>query len=476
MTRMPLFLQRLFDRKIWFLSLTTGVLVVSLVSPSRLAKGDREDPIFRIESLISQGEYGSALSQLDMLDDEKLDAWDLRKVTLHRAICQMYSGDARAAMGQFEAVAEKEQVLTDYLAYWMAQCAERTGQNDSAVVYYRRVFMESPASILRNESVLKAATLSMGRGNYRDAVEFYDALIGKSTREDDAWVGKISALTALGDSMGARETRIKLIRNYPEHPAAREALENLDGLVEIEEIFAAGIAHMKIKKFKQAEVLFIRVMNEANDKLWQGRAQYELGHVSYNSRAYRSAERAFERAFKDYGEPMGLFQMGRCALKRGNDLAGISRFVEFVQRYPTMAGAAEALWQTGMAYQRMARQRDARQTFLQLAERYPKSEYADEAAWRAGFALYQTRQFEAAANAFLGLAGRTSESYMRDQGYYWAGKCYKRLGNEDEAQTWISRASDGFPASYYSARARAVLGIRDAVYPQTFDGASLVAG
>ena len=463
-------------RTFWLLALTALVLLVSLVSPARLAKGDREDPIFKIEAMISQGQYGPALRQLNRLDQSKLDAWDSRKVTLQRAICQMHLGNEKVALHHFRQVVDKDSVIADYLAFWMGQCAEKMGQVDSAVVYYRQVMDMEPASLLRNEAVLQAAGLLMGAKKYDDAIVFYDALIGKSTREDDAFAGKVAALTALGDSVGAREARLQLIREYPQHQEAKQALSNLDDLEDIEEVFVAGVAHMKNKKYRQAKALFQRVIKESDDKLWQGRAQYELGHVYYFSRQYRSAEKAFDTAFKKYGEPLGLFHLGRCAIKRGHDLTAATRFKEFARRFPNMEGAADALWQTGMAYQRRGRHRDARRMFLQLAERYPKSRYADEAAWRAGFALYKTRQFTAASKAFLGLAGRTDEGYMRDQGYYWAGKCFQRLGKDEEAQFWIQRASEGFPASYYSARARAVLGVSDAVYPQTTDGAPLVMG
>jgi len=462
--------------KLWLVGLTALVLLVSLVSPSRLGKSERQDPLFKIEMLISQGEYGPALSKLHRLDTAKFDAWDLRKVTLQRAICQMRLGNEAVALEHFKKGIKPDDVIADYLAFWMGQCAEATGQVDTAVVYYRKIMDMEPSSLLRNEAVLKAADLLMAREKYRDAVTFYDALIGKSTREDDALSGKLDALMALGDSVGARDVRVQLVRDYPEHKATQQVLANLEDLTDIEEIFAAGVAHMKNKKYRQARALFERVMAESDDKLWQGRAQYELGHVFYFSRQYRSAERAFEKAFKVYGEPLGLFHLGRCAIKRGHDLTATTRFQEFARRYPNMSGAADALWQTGMAYQRRGRHRDARAVFLQLAERYPKSRYADEAAWRAGFALYKTRQFTAASKAFLGLAGRTDEGYMRDQGYYWAGKCFQRLGKEDEAKYWIARASEGFPASYYSARARAVLGIREAVYPSVTDGAPLVVG
>ena len=165
-----------------------------------------------------------------------------------------------------------------------------------------------------------------------------------------------------------------------------------------------------------------------------------------------------------YHVPEALFYLGRCAIKRGHDLTGTTRFREFVRRYPNAKTAPEALWQAAMAYERRGRHSDARKLFLTLAKTYPKSTYADQAAWRAGFALYQTRQYTAASKAFLRLSHQTTASHLRDQGYYWAGKCYQKLGQKAEAQFWIERASEGFPTSYYSTRAHAVLGKTENVH------------
>jgi soluble lytic murein transglycosylase len=458
-----------------FLIIAVPVFVVFLAA-GRLSKGEQQDPVFRIEALIARGHFGEAMSVLNELDARKLDAWDARKVTLQRAVCQMRLGQSREALDIFIAIKSKSEEIDDYLAFWMGQCAEALGQSEKAEAYFARVHNLKPVSLLRDKAALKAAELAMAQGNYEAAIANYNALLGKSPREGDALAGLVVAWTEMGDSVAAREGCFQLIQDYPGHSAVREILAGLGDVDDIEELFYAGIAYRAAKKYRQAADLLRRVVKESHSKIWQGRAQYELGHVYYRSRKFRTAERAFERAFKVYEVPKALFEMGRCAIKRGHDLTATTRFREFVQHYPNLKGAAEALWQAGMAYERRGRHRDARTMFLALAKTYPKSSYADQAAWRAGFALYQTRQYTAAAKTFLRLARQTPENYLRDQGYYWAGKCYQKLGREEEAAFWIQRASEGFPTSYYSARAHAVLGRDKDIYPDTPQGEPLSIG
>jgi soluble lytic murein transglycosylase len=198
---------------------------------------------------------------------------------------------------------------------------------------------------------------------------------------------------------------------------------------------------------------------------WAGRAQYELGKAYYQRRDYRTALRAFRRASEAYRVPRALFEMGSCSVKLGRDRDAARHFLAFADKHRRIHGAAEAIWNAAMAYERMGRGRQARETFLLLAARYPKSEFADNGRWRAGFALYQKGDFEASARSFLDLAAHTDEHYLQDQGYFWAGKALKRAGLEKEGRRWIRRAAEGFPTSYYSSRAWALGNDGEARYP-----------
>ena len=233
-----------------------------------------------------------------------------------------------------------------------------------------------------------------------------------------------------------------------------------------QERFYGGVAYARHREFRKAIVLFRQVVQDASSGTWQGRAQYELGVIYYERRDYRTAERVFEKAHRIYHVPKALFQMGRCSVKLGRDLEAAERFQAFARLYPSLSGAAEALWNAAMAFERLDRYRQARKIFLRLASRYPKSAFADQGGWRAGYALYRMGDYEKAADVFLRLSENTAESHIRDQGFFWAGKCYRQMGDDEKEAHWIRQAAEGFPTSYYSARARAVLGLNSRVYPE----------
>ena len=455
---MPFFKSELVSR----IALFAFPFIAVFVIVGYLGIGEQRDPIFRVAELIAQQKFTEALSALDNMDTR--EAWDTHTAALQRAICLMHQGKYSDALAIFQSSGTTRPEIADYVAFWIGQCAVALGQAKDAENHYAKILHMKPVSLLGDQATLNAARASLAQGNAEGAMAYYQTLIGKHPREGDALAGMVEAWTALGDTVAARETRLQLIKNYPKHPSAYKMLPALSDMRDAEELFYAGVACMHAGKYQQAIALLRRVIDESQDATWRGKAQYELGHVYYRSRKYLKAESAFDRAFKVYHRPEALFYLGRCAIKRGHDLTGTTRFREFVRRYPNAKTAPEALWQAAMAYERRGRHSDARKLFIALAKAYPKSTYADQAAWRAGFALYQTRQYTAASKAFLRLSRQTTASHLRDQGYYWAGKTYKKLGQKAEARFWIERASEGFPTSYYSTRAHAVLGKTENAY------------
>ena len=451
-----------------FWTAVCGVAVLTLAllcSPERLAMSERLGPVRHAELLIDQEKYGEALRLLSGLETKGLDPWVENRILLQRAICQKSLGRFGAARSGFQALDGKMAPIQDYLTFWRAECLEAMGRSERAASLYRRVATLQPASVLKDRAVLRAADLALSQQRPSEAVALYRRLLGIGDQEVRALVGLASGLDASGDATEAREVRLRLIRDYPETPEALEALREMAPLTHTRERFYGGVAYRAHKKLRQSEALFKQIVRASSKHHWRGRAQYELGVVHFDRRQFRAAEQAFENAFRLYAVPKALYELGRCAVKTGRDVKAAAQFEAYARRYPSMKGAAEALWNAAMAYERRGKHGEARRRFLKLASRYPRSSFADKARWRAGFALYQIGAFERAARTFIGLANHTKKSHLRDQGLYWAAKCYRRVGSEKEAAARMAQAAEGFPTSYYSARARDALGMASEVYP-----------
>ena len=332
--------------RFWPIVLAVVLLVIGglLCVPGRLAMSERLDPLWRAEALIARGQYREALRLLSGLETEGLDSSEVRKILLQRAVCQKLLKQYDEALAGFQALETRFETIQDYLAFWQGECAEALGRPDRAASHYKRVFeMESP-SRLKDSAVLRAAEARMAQGRAEDAVGLYRHLLGASGQEVRALFGLVGALETVGDSAAARETRLRLVRDYPETPQAISALEQIGALSGVQERFYAAVARAENRQFRKAAALFRQVIRNASDATWRGRAQYKLGLVYYHRRDYRTAERAFQKAYRVYRVPKALLELGRCSVRLGRDLQAAEQFLEFARLYPSVTGAAEALW------------------------------------------------------------------------------------------------------------------------------------
>ena len=442
------------------------VTAAVLALPERLGRGERLDRLGRAEALMARTAYRNALQILSDVDLTGMDDWAVRRARLQRALCLKALGRFEDALTGLRAVEAASEAIRDYMDFWIAECHMELGRADSALVYFERVVDTRPSGRLMEDAALFAAGLHLQAGDARAAALMYRRLPDGSERKVGALVGLAAALDVSGDAAEARRIRLRVVRDHPESPESLAAMDSLGRLNTVQERFYGAVAYSSHGRFQEAVGLFRQIARQSGQSGWRSRAQQELGLAHFRQRDYHAAQRAFQEAHRRYRVPKALFYLGRCSVKLGLDLKAAGQFQSFASRYPATPGAAEALWQAAMAYERRGRRTKAREVFLNLAASYPQSSLADRARWRAGYALFRMGRFEEAARIFVQLAGRTPENYMRDQGAYWAGKSYGRAGRPELGVRWLRRAAAGFPTSYYASRARAVLKLKDRAHHQ----------
>lgn len=455
-------------RQLWSIGTIAGIgilAVATLVTPTKLAMAERIDPITRAEQLIGDHDYRWAANILDDLSVEGLDAWDQRRVKIQRALCAAGMGEHRHALDLFADGIEGFEPIEGYVRVWEARSFRALGETDSATARYASVIAGDPGPRLFQTAVFESASHYEALEDHQAAADTYRKLLDQGDRSSRAVLGLSKAIAAAGDSLAATRLRLRLIRDYPSSREALEAVRASEPLEGDQQVFYGAVCYARHGKYRTAARLLTGLIRSSTDRVWKGRAQYELGKVHYAKRDYRSARDAFRKAYRTYRVPKGLLEEARSMIRLGADIEGARKFEQFAKAYPTISGAAEGLWQAAMAYERRGHPKNAGRVFKLLAQRYPKNDFAEQALWRAGYLEFKREKYEQAARDFLVLANRTDETYLRDQGYYWAAKCYQRLGREEEGRYWLERATEGFPASYYSARARAALGVVDEAYP-----------
>ena len=95
------------------------------------------------------------------------------------------------------------------------------------------------------------------------------------------------------------------------------------------------------------------------------------------------------------------------------------------------------------------------------------SKYVPYAAWTAGLASWRLEQYEKAADFFtLFSISLKNDTWHQASGSFWAARSYAKLGQYDNINFWLQRASLN-PNSFYGMLSLEILGIEEKIKWQT---------
>ena len=386
---------------------------------------------------------------------------DGKRGYLQVALCHRALKEWGAALEGFRACAGRFPEIEGYRSLWIAECFEGLEAPEYARVWYERSLRFLPEGRAAERVQVRAADVCRQIGAYAPARAHYERLL------DANLSGKLLADVLFGlmqiqmemDPQAAQQTAVRLMEAYPRSDRARAAVDLLDPDLPPDVRRVVALVYLNHGECDRAVEAFREVIRR--DRGLAAEAQYLIGKAYYGTRQYERASEAFQQAYRTYRYRSALYYMARCEDGRDRDREARTIYERFAARHPDHVLADDALWCAAWSYAREGAFDEARRAYLRLSRGYPKSEYADKAAWRAGFMLYRAGDYAEALRAFEALSVNASASYMRDQSMFWGGKCLERMDDALQAKTWVQRASQGFPASYYSARAREVLAPSD---------------
>ena len=409
----------------------------------------------QIVEFIAQGRYEQAYRLLKRADRESLDQRGWEKQGFQQAVCEHFLRRPERAYEHLSQLQGALPVLEDYRRFWMARSLENMGEREAATSAYEDFLITSQHRVLIDSVSMHLAALYAEAKAYEQALQTYRQLqqhLPDLTPEILYQAARVH--DARRDRAAARQQRLQLIRDYPTHHRALEALSQLHQSKTPEEAHARAVVYLRHGQNQRAARDFKRFLDTYPRHPLAPEAHYLLGRAYLADRQYASAHQVFSRVYEQYGRPAALYHLGGTRVHRNLDSEAISTYEKFAHLYPHHKLAARALWQAAKAAERNNRFARARQFYGQLADQYPHSEYQDEARWNIGFAYYCQHQYKAALEIFQVLSQQAAtEPHIIDQSLFWAGKAAERLDLEDQASVYYRKAAEGFPRSYYSARA-----------------------
>lgn len=130
---------------------------------------------------------------------------------------------------------------------------------------------------------------------------------------------------------------------------------------------------------------------------------------------------------------------GLTAVRAGNYEAAQQTIAAFISANPGHADVAQAtLWLARLEQD----PETARELYLRVVTRHSNTAFADSALYEAGSIDYAFGLYQQAATKWKELLSTYPASPLTVETYYWLGICYKVLGDEGSATSYLKKAEE----------------------------------
>ncbi len=329
----------------------------------------------RIKTATENKDFPAAIAELEILKKDQRKIFEVNNYDYLLARLAEKQGDAAAATANYEAVARRNSVLSEYALWHLSQIYRASGNLLMERIYLQKISAAAPESLL-----LKAINQRLPRSYYESQdYQTTIALLNNPTNgnQPTAFSNQISAANQsreksvlLGQAYlkngklnEAKEIFTRLIADLPNagqpDDFALTALKTLDEMT-----FGAEMSAAKLPPLSDYELL--------------RRAQiYQFNRDFPKARFYFQA--IIEKFPASGIAPDALYQIGRSFAQEKKFDEAIKWFERVQTEFPTHPIAKDALSQTASAYGRVNKPQEAVARYQKFIAQYPDADTLDRA-------------------------------------------------------------------------------------------------
>jgi len=389
------------------------------------------------------------------------------------SIAQAYflRGEAKLGQGDYAAAITDLQtyqslrpgIIDSYVYERTADAFYALGQFEEGFREYAKA-TEAPRHRVGNAVLReKVAARYREQANYDRAIEEYEAIL--SFAQNENYRGSIEFLIAqtLFEAQRNDEAYEKLnevFLNYPNNVEALDALIVLTDAGFAVDPYQRGLVDYNQGLYPGAiDAFYSFIAAEPID--YQPDAHIYIAY-SYRQLGNIQAAQSELQALIQRFNPEDSRVWGDAWLEQadiqaalGDTETAFETLDTFVENYPALPQAPDALFQAGRLAENTGNPERAAEYYLTLAQDYPDDVRASEGLFQLGTDAYQNGNYDAAEQYFRSASGVTS-SLRPSAAQMWLGKSLSALGRTSEAEAAYAFAAEP-GGDYYSLRASELL-------------------
>jgi soluble lytic murein transglycosylase len=456
-----------------FLNRTLAILLVlSLVSIAPACGGTplgdqpslAAEAFAEVETVATEESYEASLRRLALSEEEETKGHALARL----AIFLRESGRLEEASDTFSQAASASPAIAPYLELQRAEVSRELGRAEQAIETLRAIITSHADSPVAASAKLLLPAVLSSAGRAGEARAAMNATRGVAIDElnDEEFAALATALEEGSLKPEAAALRLRVLQDYSRsrfietHYRALDALpkeENpLDRLSWDDSVKLAD--HLgRVNRYDQALDMLDRIRTRFPDRVGSAQFRYIEATALFNSRNYRRMTEIPAKA----GEPYYLAM----ELLRAHAYWRSDRSPEFVSAIQKLTSAHPGTRQAGDAkillakyYQtdEMDLQRSARLLQEGIAIVGPGSEGRN--LWTLAWTWILAEEWQKALAVFDRYLKEYPDASYTSNALFWSARIQEKLGNREQHDRLLRRLIGFYPYTYYSYRAREILG------------------
>lgn len=324
-----------------------------------------------IQTAFASRDYRKTIDELTKLEKSERKIFTVNNYDYLLARAAEKSGDLATAMANYQKVATRDSVLSEYALWHLSQIARASGNFLLERIYLQKIVASAPQSLLIDAAEKRTARSFFDSKNYVSAIQTLNNSAQSTfnaerstrtlSREDSFFLAE--AYLSSGDGGQARAIFTKLVSDLP-NPAqpddyALEAVKSLDAL-------DGGAENFKKKAPELSEPEHLR-----RAAVYQFNRSFPLARLHFQAIAERfpaSANAAY-----------ALFQIGRSYVQENNYSQAINYFERVQTEFSEQSIAKDALTQAASAYARVNKPKEALARYQKFLANYPDADNLERA-------------------------------------------------------------------------------------------------
>jgi soluble lytic murein transglycosylase len=434
------------------------------------------------ESYLASGSYNLAADTLKSFLREHRGS-DKRYPQTFFLIARAYHGlgDWAEAITYYRAYLARRDVIASYVYELVGDCYINLFSTSEAISAYEEALREAPDASFQVHIREKIADTYLRQQNYEPAIAQYDAIL------EIARIGYYRAKVEYLAGMAylnwdrADQAHARFMEAVDHYPTARYAYLSLVELVNAGakvDDFQRGLVDYHNGAYQPAIDAFQRYI-QADPQGHSGAAHYYAGLAYKAIQSYELAKREFDLLIDTHPEDerwdQTWLEKAAVLADLGDYDGAVQVYQTFVRRYPQHVLAGEVLWRRSQLAESYKLYDEAARAYLDLQSRYPQWERADAALFQAGLCYYRLAKDRKAIEAWQRLLEDDyAQSKLRAKALFWLGKAYLRLGRTEEAKQSLAEARAASVQDYYVLRSEALSRAIDGDASSPFSGANIL--